>query len=111
MNRRSKREEDESKTDSHERIGELRRQQAPYWSTRCLSGLARSPQNGRVLVVRHTPENTADENLWLLDLPGGSYHRATSTPGRSLPHVMCFPTSIEELAPSRRCVLAATPIR
>jgi Tol biopolymer transport system component len=49
-----------------------------------LSGLALSPNDDRLLVVRHTPQNTADENLWLFDLATASYQRVTATPAIKL---------------------------
>ena len=44
-------------------------------------GLALSPDNDRALVLRHAPQNTVDQDLWLYDLArGGSPRRLTTAP-------------------------------
>ena len=45
-----------------------------------MTGLALSPNGDRVLVVRHSPGTTADQDLWVHHLARGSYQRATFTP-------------------------------
>lgn len=45
-----------------------------------LAGLALSPDDDRVLVARHAPGNTVDQDLWLYDLADGDVRRQTTAP-------------------------------
>jgi eukaryotic-like serine/threonine-protein kinase len=46
-----------------------------------VAGLALSPDGDRVLIARHTPQNIADQDLWLYDLTrGANPRRLTSAP-------------------------------
>jgi Tol biopolymer transport system component len=46
-----------------------------------VAGLALSPEGDRVLIARHTPQNTADQDLWLYELTrGANPRRLTSAP-------------------------------
>ena len=45
-----------------------------------LAGLALSPNDDRMLVVRHSPQSTADQDVWQYDIARRSYKRATLTP-------------------------------